>query len=95
MRKVLPARLAYGITRKKNIFWQQAFYKKARSDPEKVKDLLLKEAKKELPDDYVDEHHFLLQAGVFVHVRKKLRLMLAMKGGCSGPLIQYSNQRAS
>lgn len=56
MKKILPSNMAYGITRKKNIMFQEAYYKKSRTDPDKVKDFLLKEAKKELPDEYVDEH---------------------------------------
>lgn len=56
MRKILPSRWAYGITRKKNIMFQQASYKKSRTDPDMIKSFLLKEAKKELPDEYVDEH---------------------------------------
>lgn len=56
MRKVLPSKLAYSITRKKNVMFQQASYKQSRTNPEKVKEFLLKEAKKDLADEIVDEH---------------------------------------
>ena len=55
-RMFLPSKMAYGITRFKNIAWQQSVYEKSRKNPDKVKHILLNGAKKELPADYVDKH---------------------------------------
>ena len=49
--KVLPAKLAYGITRWKNILMHHFIYGRSRTAPEKVKQGLLKLAKKELGPD--------------------------------------------
>ena len=56
LRKVLPEKLAYAITRKKNIALGEMFYKQTRTKPEKVKQKLLGLTRKELGDDVVDEH---------------------------------------
>ena len=58
MRKVLPEKAAYAITRKKNIFRSQFFYKKTRTDPEKVKGLILNGVRAELGPDYDVDTHF-------------------------------------
>lgn len=58
LRKVLPAKLAYAITRWKNIRWQQTVYRRTRTKPEKVKQFLLKRLRKELGPDYDIETHF-------------------------------------
>jgi cation diffusion facilitator CzcD-associated flavoprotein CzcO len=58
LRKILPNRIAYAITRWKNIRWQQAVYRKTRTDPEKVKNMLLKWVRKELGPDYDVDTHF-------------------------------------
>lgn len=52
MRKVLPENLAYRLTRFKNIKWQDIVFKKARNQPEKLKDALFKGLEKELGKDY-------------------------------------------
>lgn len=52
LRKVLPTNLAYRITRFKNVTMQSMVFKKARSQPEKVKDFLTKKLKDALGDKY-------------------------------------------
>jgi monooxygenase len=58
LQKILPDNWAYAITRWKNIFRQQAFYRLTRSRPEKMKLFLLKMAQKELGSDYDINTHF-------------------------------------
>ena len=58
MRKVLPKKLAYRITRKKNVALQQFFYKRTRTQPEKVKTTLLGRVTKALGEDYDVATHF-------------------------------------
>ena len=58
LRKVLPDNIAYGITRWKNVSLQQYFYNRTRTQPEKVRDTLLKEVRKGLGPDYDIETHF-------------------------------------
>jgi cation diffusion facilitator CzcD-associated flavoprotein CzcO len=58
LRKILPAKLAYAITRWKNIRWQQTVYRRTRTKPDKVKAFLLKRVRKELGSDYDIETHF-------------------------------------
>ncbi len=48
LRKVLPDKVAYWITRKKNIFRQGFVYKKTRTKPDEVKKLLLQAVQEEL-----------------------------------------------
>ncbi|MFV0306466.1 MAG: flavin-containing monooxygenase [Desertimonas sp.] len=56
LRKYLPDRLAYRITRKKNTTLQQLFYGRARKKPDEVKAKLLAMTAKALPDVDVDTH---------------------------------------
>ncbi len=57
LRRILPEKMAYAITRFKNINWQRIVYKRARSAPEKVGKTLLDMARKELPDTIdIDTH---------------------------------------
>jgi cation diffusion facilitator CzcD-associated flavoprotein CzcO len=56
MRKVLPDRLAYSITRKKNVAMQQMIYRRTRTNPAKVKQYLLEKVRKELPGVDIDTH---------------------------------------
>ncbi|MEM9714025.1 MAG: NAD(P)/FAD-dependent oxidoreductase [Actinomycetota bacterium] len=56
LRKVLPEKAAYAITRRKNIVLGQLFYKKTRTDPGKVREQLLGLARKEIGDEAVDAH---------------------------------------
>ena len=58
LRKVLPGKLAYEITRKKNVAMQQFMYGRTRTQPEKVKQTLLTRVRKELGDDYDVATHF-------------------------------------
>ena len=58
MRKVLPEKMAYNLTRVKNTWRQQLVYNKTRTDPDKVKQLLLGGIKMELGADYDIDKHF-------------------------------------
>ncbi|HZZ37212.1 MAG TPA: NAD(P)/FAD-dependent oxidoreductase [Caulobacteraceae bacterium] len=58
LRKFLPASWAYAVTRWKNVTMQQLMYRKTRTQPEKVKALLLDMVRKELGPDYDVEKHF-------------------------------------
>ena len=58
MRKVLPEKMAYNLTRIKNTWRQQLVYNKTRTDPDKVKQLLLGGIKMELGADYDIVKHF-------------------------------------
>jgi len=58
LRRVLPDRVAYAITRRKNTLQQQLVYRKTRTDPDKVKSLLLKGVRAGLGDDYDVDTHF-------------------------------------
>ncbi len=58
LRKVLPNKLAYKITRKKNVAFQQFMYKRTRTQPEKVKTVLLGRVAKALGPDYDVATHF-------------------------------------
>ncbi len=58
MRRVLPASLAYELTRVKNVAMQQTFYNQTRVRPDKVKQRLLAMVRKELGDDYDVDRHF-------------------------------------
>ena len=58
MRKVLPEKIAYNITRFKNTWRQQLVYNKTRTDPDKVKNLLLGGIQLELGADYDIAKHF-------------------------------------
>jgi len=58
LRRFLPDRLAYAITRFKNVQFQSWMYKKTRTNPEKVKNVLLEEVRKHLGPDYDVEKHF-------------------------------------
>jgi monooxygenase len=58
LRKVLPAKLAYGITRWKNVLLQQYFFGIARKKPEKAKERILQMVRDELGPDYDIGTHF-------------------------------------
>ncbi|HQV57035.1 MAG TPA: NAD(P)/FAD-dependent oxidoreductase [Ilumatobacteraceae bacterium] len=58
LRRVLPNRLAYAITRGKNTVLQQMVYKRARTKPDEVKDRLLTMVRDELGPDYDVDTHF-------------------------------------
>jgi monooxygenase len=58
LRRLLPERWAYAITRWKNVALQQFFYGRTRTRPEKVKAKLLDRVRKELGPDYDVATHF-------------------------------------
>ena len=58
LRRWLPERLAYAITRWKNVTLQSFFYHNTRVRPERVKAALLKQVRKELGPDYDIATHF-------------------------------------
>jgi len=58
LRKLLPAKLAYSITRWKNIAYQQWVYRQTQRHPERIKRKLLRLVRKELGKDYDVETHF-------------------------------------
>jgi len=58
LRRYLPAAIAYRLTRWKNISRQQLVYKKTRTDPDKVRQLLLSMVRQELGPDYDVDKHF-------------------------------------
>ncbi len=58
LRKILPEKLAYRLTRFKNIELQRFFFNRTRTQPEKVKANLLKMVRDQLGDDYDVEKHF-------------------------------------
>jgi monooxygenase len=58
LRKVLPSKLAYSITRWKNTSMQQLVYKRTRTQPQQVKDALLKGVRDALGPDYDVDTHF-------------------------------------
>jgi monooxygenase len=58
LRKWLPEKLAYSITRWKNVTLQKFFYNRTRVAPEKVKSQLLSMVHKALGPDYDVDKHF-------------------------------------
>jgi monooxygenase len=56
LRKFLPEKLAYAITRFKNSFGQQLIYARSRKDPETLRKGLVSMARQELSKEYVAEH---------------------------------------
>ncbi len=58
LRRWLPERLAYAITRWKNVTLQSFLYHNTRVRPERVKATLLKQVRKELGPDYDIATHF-------------------------------------
>jgi monooxygenase len=57
LRRLLPAKLAYAITRWKNINYQRFVYYQARKNPEKMGARLIEMARKALPKGYDVETH--------------------------------------
>ena len=58
LRKILPEKVAYYLTRKKNIFGQNYIYKLTRKDPEKVKEKILTGVRTALNPDFDVKRHF-------------------------------------
>ena len=58
LRKVLPEKLAYRLTRAKNVWFQRYIYRQTRENPQKVRDKLLAMVRKQLGPDYDIDKHF-------------------------------------
>jgi cation diffusion facilitator CzcD-associated flavoprotein CzcO len=58
LRKYLPSKIAYAITRLKNTKYQQLVYSRSRTHPDKVKEVLLKGVREQLGPDYDIEKDF-------------------------------------
>jgi cation diffusion facilitator CzcD-associated flavoprotein CzcO len=58
LRKFLPERIAYGVTRWKNVTLQGYFYRKTRTEPDKIKQMILDGVRQELGPDFDVETHF-------------------------------------
>lgn len=58
LRKILPEKTAYAITRWKNVTYQQFTYRQARKNPNKAKKFLLGLIRKEMGPDYDVKKHF-------------------------------------
>ncbi|MGQ0502370.1 MAG: flavin-containing monooxygenase [Panacagrimonas sp.] len=58
LRRVLPARLAYGIVRWKNVFIAMLIFQLSRRRPEWIKAMIRKELRKRLGPDYDIDRHF-------------------------------------
>jgi monooxygenase len=58
LRKILPDKWAYAITRAKNIYMQQHLYHRTRSEPDSVREMLLNGVRKELGPNYDVDKHF-------------------------------------
>ncbi|MEZ5551344.1 MAG: NAD(P)/FAD-dependent oxidoreductase [Pseudomonadales bacterium] len=56
LRKFLPEKVAYAITRFKNVTLGRFMYNRTRTRPEKVKKMLLDMVRKQLGEDYVARH---------------------------------------
>ncbi|HUD51392.1 NAD(P)/FAD-dependent oxidoreductase [Parvibaculum sp.] len=58
LRRYLPAKLAYGITRWKNVLFGMYFYRLCKRSPQGVKDWILKQVREQLGSDYDVDTHF-------------------------------------
>jgi len=58
LRRRLPARLAYGLTRWKNVLFGMYFYRLCKRDPERVRKLILGGVRQALGPDYDIGRHF-------------------------------------
>ena len=58
LRMLLPDKVAYAITRWKNIRFQLLVYRRTRTKPDKIKRMMLNLVRKELGPDYDIEKHF-------------------------------------
>ena len=58
MKKILPNKWAYALTRMRNTRFQEFIYKRTRKNPEKVKKTLLDMVRNELGPDYDLDKHF-------------------------------------
>lgn len=58
LRKLLPRRMAYSMTRWKNILLQRFFFKLARTRPDRVKERMISMVREQLGPDFDVEKHF-------------------------------------
>ncbi|MDE0884668.1 MAG: NAD(P)/FAD-dependent oxidoreductase [Myxococcota bacterium] len=58
LRRILPEKWAYAITRFKNVQLQRFMYQRTRTRPERIKEILLREVRKHLGPDYDVDRHF-------------------------------------
>jgi monooxygenase len=58
LRRILPAKIAYGMVRWKNVLFGMIFFKLSRSKPEWIKGLIRRGVKRELGEDYDVATHF-------------------------------------
>ncbi len=58
LRRYLPAKLAYGITRWKNVLFGMYFYRLCKRSPQNVKAWILKQVREQLGPDYDIDKHF-------------------------------------
>ncbi|MFM7061028.1 MAG: flavin-containing monooxygenase [Actinomycetes bacterium] len=58
LRRLLPAMLAYRITRFKNTMFQRIFYRRSQAKPDAVKEYLVGKVREELGPDFDVERHF-------------------------------------
>ena len=58
LRQWLPAKIAYALTRWKSIQLQQFFYRRTRTQPKKIRQMLLNEVRQQLDPDYDLKTHF-------------------------------------
>jgi monooxygenase len=58
LKRRLPAKLAYDLTRRKNIWLQKTVYRLSRNRPQLVRRLLLAGVKRQLPEGYPVDTHF-------------------------------------
>ena len=56
LRRFLPEKLAYALTRWKNILWQMYVYRRTRVDPDSIRSRLLDAASEALGPNYVRKH---------------------------------------
>lgn len=58
LRKILPEKMAYALTRKKNVLFSETFYKRTRTQPDKIKELIIGGVRKALGPEYDVDTHF-------------------------------------
>ena len=58
LRRYLPEKFAYALTRWKNVKFDLKFYQRTRTEPDKVKAELIEFVRRQLPADYDVETHF-------------------------------------
>lgn len=58
LRRFLPSKLAYGITRWKNVLKTELLYQRSRSNPDQIRSLLIGRVRKQLGPDFDVDTHF-------------------------------------